>query len=90
VRFLVDEQLPIALAHWIADRGYVAEHVSEVGLSMQPDHTIVRHAACTRAVIVTKDEDFVASTLRGETVTVVWLRVGNVRNRILLARIEAG
>ena len=52
--------------------------------------TICTNSYAAKAVIVTKDEDFVASTLCGETVTVVWLRVGNVRNRILLARIEAG
>ena len=31
MRFLVDNQLPPSLAHWLHDRGHDAEHVFESG-----------------------------------------------------------
>jgi predicted nuclease of predicted toxin-antitoxin system len=32
LNFLVDAQLPLALARWISDRGHHATHVFEIGL----------------------------------------------------------
>jgi predicted nuclease of predicted toxin-antitoxin system len=42
VRFLVDAQLPPALARALSERGYVAEHVADVGLLSATDAEIVR------------------------------------------------
>jgi uncharacterized protein with PIN domain len=58
MRFLVDAQLPPALARWLAAEGHEAEHVSDCGLSGAADPAIWDHAASVDAVIVTKDEDF--------------------------------
>ncbi len=52
MRFLIDAQLPAALARSIAERGHEAEHVGDVGLARASD------AEATGSVIVTKDEDF--------------------------------
>lgn len=58
MRFLVDAQLPPALARWIADEGHEAEHVGDVGMQAVPDAAIWTYAVAHAAVVVTKDEDF--------------------------------
>ena len=88
-RFLIDNQLPAALARWLQARGHQAEHVLALGMAQTDDALIWQHAARTGAVIVTKDEDFAQLTiLRPEGVRVVWLRVGNCRTSVLLAAFE--
>ncbi|MBY6243489.1 DUF5615 family PIN-like protein [Methylosinus sp. Sm6] len=57
-RFLVDAQLPPALARWLVAVGDEAEHVSDVGLGGARDDAIWRFALACGAVVVTKDEDF--------------------------------
>ena len=58
MRFLVDAQLPPALARRLEAWGHVAEHVADVGMAAAPDHRVREYAAGIGAVIVTKDEDF--------------------------------
>jgi predicted nuclease of predicted toxin-antitoxin system len=58
VRFIVDAQLPPALARWLTEAGHDARHVEEVGLREAEDQPIWRHALENQAVIIAKDEDF--------------------------------
>lgn len=88
-RFLVDNQLPAALARWLEAKGCHAEHVLPLQLAQARDEIIWERALCTGCVIVTKDEDFSNLTLvRSEPVSVVWLRIGNCRTATLLATME--
>ncbi len=88
-RFLVDNQLPAALARWIEGKGCVAEHVLALQLAQSRDEIIWECAARDGAVIVSKDEDFAQMTLvRSEPVAVLWLRIGNCRTPALLAAME--
>lgn len=97
MRFLVDAQLPPALARFLGEKGHAAEHVSDVGLAEASDADIWRFAARHEAVIITKDEDFPVLRLTGRYhSTVVWVRIGNCsraellrRFGVLLSRIEA-
>ena len=88
MRFLVDAQLPPALARRIEVLGHSAEHVFDCGLATAPDEVIRSHAAKTNAVIVTKDEDFAVRRVLKEGPAVIWVRVGNTRRVELLRRIE--
>lgn len=89
-RFLVDNQLPVALARWLCERGHAADHVLDVNLAQAPDRLLWLYAATHGAVILTKDEDFAQMvTLRPELVSVVWLRVGNCRTPALLTWFES-
>jgi len=86
VRFLVDAQLPPALARWLTEAGCEAHAVREIGLRNADDGAIWRHAEAADCIIVTKDEDFaqrVHATENGPSV--VWLRVGNTSNAALRA-----
>ena len=88
MRFLIDDQLPVALARWIATQGYTATHLSDAGLSGKPDVEIWAFAARIDAIVVSTDEDFF--DLRQQDPSgprLVWLRWGNTRKSALLARI---
>ena len=90
MKFLVDAQLPPALAGWLKEAGHEAGHVEDVGLREAEDGAIRAHALKTGAIIVTKDEDFAARSMQTESApTIVWLRVGNTTNRVLRLWFEA-
>ena len=57
MRFLVDAQLPPALARSLDAHGHSAEHVADVGLLSADDRDIWVYASGVGAAIVTKDED---------------------------------
>ena len=89
MRFLVDTQLPAALARWLRERGHQAEHVLEIGLAQSKDIMVWRYAQEHGAAIITKDEDFAEWVRRGRAgPLVVWLRIGNSTNRVLLVWME--
>jgi predicted nuclease of predicted toxin-antitoxin system len=89
VRFLVDAQLPPALARRLEALGHVAEHVADRGMTSVSDDAIRDYAASVGAVIITKDEDFAVRRLLTDGPSIVWLRVGNTRRAILLSRFES-
>lgn len=68
MRFIVDAQLPPALARWLTAQGHEAEHVFDVGLAEASDAVIAQRAVDITAVVITKDEDFV---LRGHMAATV-------------------
>jgi len=58
MRFLVDAQLPPALARWLSGKGHEAEHVADRQMEAASDAAIWDFALRTSAAIITKDEDF--------------------------------
>jgi len=85
LRFLVDAQLPPALARALTAGGHVGEHVADVGLLSAADLAIWRYAIDHDAVLITKDEDFSDQVLLGGSApVVVWVRAGNMTRRQLL------
>ena len=89
MRFLVDAQLPPALARVLADHGFDAKHVADLGLRDSDDSAIWRYALQDQAVIITKDEDFPRRVQQSATAPViVWLRIGNTSRRALLQWFE--
>lgn len=85
MKFLVDAQLPPALARAIAEHGHDAVHVSDLGLQSANDLVIWNEAVRLGSVIVSKDEDFVTRRIgRPPAPPVVWVRIGNVSRRHLL------
>ena len=86
MRFLVDNQLPAALAAWLREQGHAADHVLDLQLAQSKDNPIWQHAQSQGAIIVSKDEDFAEWVRRGRPgPAVVWLRLGNSTRRELLA-----
>ena len=88
MRLLVDAQLPPVLADWLRRQGHDALHVLDWTMTDAADGEIWRRASKGGYVIVTKDADFdgLAATDRAGA-RVLWLRVGNIRNRGLIGRL---
>ncbi len=85
MKFLVDAQLPPALARALSDAGYDAQAVRELGLREAEDGTIWNHAVAHQAAIITKDQDFADRSIVGApSPVIIWLRIGNTSNRVLL------
>lgn len=90
MRFLVDAQLPPALARELASAGHEAEHVADIGLETAPDLLLWQRAAERGQVIVTKDEDFVAlRASHADGPAIVWIRVGNTTRETLLRIVQS-
>jgi predicted nuclease of predicted toxin-antitoxin system len=60
-RFLVDTQLPPALADHLAARGRHAEHVTRIALGAASDKEIWTYAKKSQMVLIRKDEDFASA-----------------------------
>jgi predicted nuclease of predicted toxin-antitoxin system len=89
VKFLLDAQMPPALARWLQEQGHEAQAVREVGLRDAEDGAIWMHAKQSGTIIVTKDEDFAVRAQRDPSgPVVVWLRVGNCSNAALRAWLD--
>ncbi|MGD0263311.1 MAG: DUF5615 family PIN-like protein [Verrucomicrobiota bacterium] len=85
MKFLVDHQLPVALARFIATQGHQAEHVRDLGLKEADDTAIWQRASAHDLVIVSKDEDFTfLAGVPGGAGKLVWVRIGNCRKQVLL------
>jgi predicted nuclease of predicted toxin-antitoxin system len=55
VKFLVDHQLPSALAEFLGGPGHESRHVREIGLKSDDDLTIWKFAAANDFVLISKD-----------------------------------
>lgn len=85
MRFLIDAQLPPALARFLSAAGHTAEHVYDLGMGTASDSRIWDKSLEVRAILVTKDEDFVLRAgLSQVRPTIVWIRKGNTSRRELL------
>jgi len=90
VKFLVDNQLPAALARFLASRGAECEHVLDVGLAEASDTEIWNYASRNDCVLISKDEDYLyLANAPGAKARFVWIRFGNCRKKALLAAIES-
>jgi predicted nuclease of predicted toxin-antitoxin system len=84
VRFLVDAQLPPALADWLGNQGISASSASREGFRDSDDGSIAHFAMAGDWVVLTKDEELMERGLDPKHgPRVVWLRIGNSTNRIL-------
>jgi predicted nuclease of predicted toxin-antitoxin system len=85
VNFLVDNQLPPALARFIQIEFKLrAVHVIGVGLRDASDAEIWSYVSKSDSVLISKDEDFVNMVLQLPTAKLIWIRFGNCRKAFLL------
>jgi predicted nuclease of predicted toxin-antitoxin system len=89
VKFLVDNQLPPALAQYLRKRGFDCQHVLDVGLAEALDNEICRYAEVQERIIVSKDEDFLYLATQAQSqIRLLWVRLGNCRTSALLAAFD--
>jgi predicted nuclease of predicted toxin-antitoxin system len=85
VKFLVDNQLPAALARFLSSRGVDCQHVLDLGLDRTSDAKIWEYACREDFVVISKDEDFLYLASGRETPgRFLWIRLGNCRRIVLL------
>lgn len=86
MKLLVDNQLPLALARFLAANDFDCQHVQDIGMGATDDRAIWEYAKSHDMAIVTKDEDFQLMADRQGNIPpqVVWVRLGNCRKAALL------
>ena len=90
MKFLIDNQLPAALAAFLKELGFEAKHVLELGLDEAFDSEVAAYASSEQLIIVTKDEDFsIMSALGRCKAPIVWVRLGNCRKSTLINAISS-
>jgi predicted nuclease of predicted toxin-antitoxin system len=89
VKFLIDNQLPKALAEYLRSRGQDCQHVLDAGLADAPDASICRYAEAQERILISKDEDFLYLASQPKSkIRLVWVRLGNCRTAALLAAFD--
>ncbi len=91
MRFIIDAQLPDALARHLVGLGHDAIHVKRLPRAGDtPDAEIIAFADRDSRIVVTKDDDFRHSyEVTGRPAQLLQIALGNMRNRELLAHITA-
>ncbi len=88
MKFLIDNQLPPLLARELTRAGFDAVHVIDLKLEKAPDSRLWAAARESGRILVSMDEDFHHLSMRpGETVRLVWIRMGNTRRALLLEKL---
>lgn len=88
--FLIDANLPVALARAIAALGHAAVHVTDIGANDRDDLGIWDLAIARNEVVITKDSDFADIVVMSETrQAVVWLQIGNTRKLAIITKLTA-
>jgi predicted nuclease of predicted toxin-antitoxin system len=91
MRFLVDMNLPPAMADWLRSEGHDAVHVREIGLAQLPDREVFMRAAEDGRIVVTFDLDFgeIVGLSGAAGSGVVLLRLRLARQNHLRGRLRA-
>ncbi len=85
MKYLVDAQLPLALARFLTANGEDALHVLDVKMMESSDSEIWDLAMREEMVIITKDEDFqVRASVTQHHPVIIWVRIGNCSKKTLL------
>jgi len=86
---LVDNQLPLALAHWLVSHQVECKHVLDLNLAAATDAEIWEYAGQNGYVVISKDEDFLyLASGPASQACFVWIRIGNGRTKALLKTME--
>jgi predicted nuclease of predicted toxin-antitoxin system len=90
MRFLVDMNLPPAVAAWLRAEGHDAVHVLDAGLADLPDREIFARAAAEGRIVVTLDLDFgeILGMAQGAGSGVILLRLRMARQPYLRERLR--
>jgi predicted nuclease of predicted toxin-antitoxin system len=89
MNFLVDNQLPAALARWLNSQGHTSLHVLDIRMDEADDIVIWKRATEENWILISKDDDFFHMANQPDATTqVVWVRLGNCRKQTLLAAFD--
>ncbi|MET0183486.1 MAG: DUF5615 family PIN-like protein [Caulobacterales bacterium] len=89
MKFLIDANLPRALAQWLVSDEDEAFYVDDLLKPPATDNDIWAHASAGNFIIISKDADFAARAVRDGSVRIVWVRCGNLKLNVFEAWIAA-
>ncbi len=85
MKFLVDNQLPPALARFISEEFRTETmHVVDVGLRESSDADVWGYSSLNGFVLISKDDDFATLYSKSPSAGLLWVRLGNCRRVVLL------
>ncbi len=85
MKFIVDAQLPPALARFLTAKGENAFHVLDRQMMESSDSVIWDLAMQENLIIITKDEDFqMRASVSMDFPKIIWVRLGNSSKKALL------
>lgn len=86
MKFLIDAQLPKALARFFRERGFDAIHTLELpNKNVTDDLEINRISLAEQRIVISKDSDFYDSySAKQEPYKLLYLTTGNIRNKDLI------
>lgn len=86
MKFLVDEQLPIALVKWLTGQGYDVIHATALGKSIKiTDKDVCKESMLNQRVVISKDIDFLNTYLISKQPwKLIYLTTGNTSNKVLI------
>jgi predicted nuclease of predicted toxin-antitoxin system len=89
-RFVVDENLPQAIAGWLSSQGFWAEHITQVSLRGASDDRVFRYAQQQGAILVTRDKGFGDERRfpSGTHCGIILLRLKDWRRQNILKRLQ--
>jgi predicted nuclease of predicted toxin-antitoxin system len=89
VKFLIDNQLPSALARFLTGIGTEAAHVLDLGLAQSGDAELWSFAVKNKFALISKDYDFLHFLERtAPDSQLIRIRVWNCRRQALLEVVE--
>jgi predicted nuclease of predicted toxin-antitoxin system len=88
LRFVVDAMLPRDLAEYLIAEGYEASTVKRLRLG--PDETIWQYAEKHRAIVITKDSDYLPFPNEHSTAQLVHFTGGNMTTAVMISRFREG
>ena len=84
-KFIVDAQLPPALARFLSSQGEDVTHVVDLDMMASSDSAIWDLAMSNNLVIITKDEDFqIRASVSSISPKIIWVRIGNASKKAIL------
>jgi len=84
-KFIIDAQLPPALARYLSSLGEDAIHVLDIDMMEASDSMIWDFSLSKNLIIITKDEDFqIRASVSTEPPKLIWVRLGNTSKKALL------
>jgi predicted nuclease of predicted toxin-antitoxin system len=88
LKLLIDNDLSVNIPQEVEPFFQGSKHVTEVGLDRLTDKQIFHYAGKNDFIILSKDKDFYhLINTYGPPPKIVWLRVGNCNNRLLIETI---
>lgn len=86
MKFIVDAQLPLQLAHWLVYKGYDAIHTLQLeNKNLTADKVVIEIALEENRIVISKDRDFYDNyILNGEPKKLLLITTGNIVNKELL------